>query len=614
MTSTPTLTRPVLQSARRRLRLWPLPVAVVTVVTLIGFTTATLNGDELATLSAARRSLPDLWTLAQNIDGHFLPYYVFMHVWLKFGHSELWLRLPSLIAIAVATGFLADLGRRAHTALTGLIAGLLFALLPTTSYFAAFARSYSFAAAAVVFSFWALHRATGRRDRGPWLLYGLSVALIPCTHLFAVLTLPAHLIFARGERRVLFGLATGAVPAAALGLLGYGERHAISWIQQRGPDVLLKFPDMVAGAALPGLILFILALTALLHPHLLRRSPHPAASQGPIQAVAHAQAEERAGERPETASGAHAGERPGTAPGAQARERPETAPGTQAGSQPTAQAGALAGPRAESRTRAEAGARDGAEAGAQAGSEAGAQAGARARAEAGARTAGRTAGPPAPLPWILAWLLLPPPLLLAISHLLTPAYVDRYLFVTAPALALAAALALSELAKAPAIAALAVVTTAASAVPQHADIREPNGRFDNIPWAISRLDPAPGDALVYGQSQIRAGFLYYARRGTLPDDVLLQQSAPAATGFGYPEARDTAEALQGRDRVWAIWRGSRTKAQSLPRMRSLDEAGFTMKDSWQSGDTPGLTVALFVRNTKEGPGGGNLPGPDDWTG
>ncbi|GAA4065201.1 hypothetical protein GCM10022248_36750 [Nonomuraea soli] len=573
-------------STRRRLPLWPLPVALVTLVASTGFTTATLNGDELATLSAARRSLPDLWTLAQNIDGHFLPYYVFMHVWVKFGQSELWLRLPSLIAIAAATGFLADLGRRAHTALTGLIAGLLFALIPTTSYFAAFARSYSFAAAAVVFSFWALHRATGRHDRGPWLLYGLSVVLIPCTHLFAVLTLPAHLIFAWGERRVLFGLAAGAVPAAALGLLGYGERHAISWIQQRGPDVLLKFPDMVVGAALPGLILLTLALTALLHPRLLRRSGSGT--------------ESRSGSGTESRSGSGTESRSGSGKGNWSGK------GSWSWSGKTSWNG-------------------------NGGNGSGSQSRSENRTPHPTTPAGTFPAPthPAPLPWTLAWLLLPPLLLLAISHLLTPAYVDRYLFVTAPALALAAAMALSELAKAPAIATLAVVTTAASAIPQHAELREPNGRFDNIPWAISRLRPGPGDALVYGQSQIRAGFLYYARRGSLPDDVLLQRSAPVATGFGYVETQDTAGALQGRDRVWAIWRGSRTKAQSLPRMRSLDEAGFTMKDSWQSGDTPGLTVALYIRNTKtgntearntnarntkEGPGGGNLPGPEDRTG
>ncbi|MEV0588917.1 glycosyltransferase family 39 protein [Nonomuraea sp. NPDC050310] len=492
MTSAPTIARP--ESARRRrpaVPLWPFPAVAAGVIALAGSTTPTLNGDELATLSAARRSVSGLWTLAQHIDGHFLPYYLFMHLWQFAGESVLWLRLPSILAVAVAAGLLTDLGRRVGGPLAGLVAGGLFAVLPSVSYYGAFARPYAFAAAAVVWSFWALHRAvageggsqeehkderhegrSGARRTGRWVVYGCSVLLVGCTHLFAVLVLPAHLLLARRTTvvRLVTALAAGSVPALALGVLGYRERHAISWIPQRGPDVLLKYPDMVAGAALPGLLLFAAALLPLVL--LRKRSPW----------------------------------------------------------------------------------------------------------------------------WAYGWLLLPPLLLLATSHLLTPVYVDRYLFVAAPALALLAALGVTALPRPVNAVASALVAVAAVglAVPTHLELREPNGRFDNLPWAISRIDAEPGDALVYGHSQLRTGFEYYG--GRLPDDVLKLGPDPRPGGFSFDERPAAPEVFEKHERVWLVWRGDRKAAARLRRVAEVEAAGFEQARSWHSGDSPGLTVALYTRS------------------
>ncbi len=449
-----------------------------------GTGSATLNGDELATISAASRSLAGLWELARHIDGHFLPYYVFMHFWAKAGTAELWLRLPSALAIAVAAGFLVELGRRLHSTRAGVTAAALLAVLPSVSYYGAFARSYSFAAAAVVFSFWALHRAVEAPAARRWVLYGASVALVCCTHLFAVLVLPAQLVVAAALLpgrtlllRMLPALAAGGVPALVLGLVGYGERHAISWIPQRGPDVLLKFPKMAAGAAEVGVPLFAVALAgaALLW---LRGSP-------------------------------------------------------------AVRAWAVA---------------------------------------------------------LLGWLLLPPLLLLAVSHLVTPVYVDRYLFVTAPALALLAAVAVAGISRSgPAVAACCALVLAAgvAGAAQHVTVRESNGRFEDIPWAVRRMDARSGDAIVFGQSTARAGFDYYGD-GSMPDDVLRVGSAPQPDGFGYPERGDVAAALEGRERVWVVWRGAKSAGPRLPRVKAVMSAGYRQESAWHSADLPGLTVALYT--------------------
>lgn len=467
-------------------------------VALSGSGAATLNGDELATVSAATRSLAGLWELAHHIDGHFLPYYLFMHVWTLPGTAELWLRLPAALAIGVAAFLLADLGRRLHSTRAGVTAAALLAALPSVSFYGALARSYAFAAAAVVLAFWTLHRALAWPDRRRWVAYGGAVALVGCTHLFAVLTLPAHLLLVRRgtAARMLGALAAGCIPAVVLGLVGYGERHAISWIPQRGPDVLLKFPGMVAGAAEAGVPLF---------------------------------------------------------------------------------AAALAGAALLMWSR---------------------------------RRTGADAGTPGWAAALLGWLVLPPLLLLTVSHLITPVYVDRYLFVTAPALALLAGLAAAHLGPtrvSAAVCGVLVAVTVVAGLDQHVKIRQVNGRFENYPWAVARIQARPGDAIVFGQSQVRRGFDYYGPAyygtdsfgdGAMPDDVLRLGRDPSPTGLGYPERDAVAGALRGYERVWLVWRGTREAGDRLDRVREVEEAGFERRGSWHSGDLPGLTVALYTKASR----------------
>lgn len=467
---------------------------------------ASLSGDELATYSAVTRPLSGLWVLIQHIDGHFLPYYLFMHFWTVFGAAEWWLRLPSAFALGIAAGFLTDLGRRLHSARAGLLAAACFAVLPSVSYHGANARPYAFAAAAAVISAWTLHRLietpTGRRARG----YAGGVALLGCTHLFSVLVLPAQLVAATWSlpRRTLLSRVApativGCLPAAVLGLIGWGERHAISWITPRGPDVLLKFPKMLTGSPVLGPVLFALALAGVAV--LFRRSA-------------------------------------------------------------TRPWGALLG----------------------------------------------------------GWLVFPPLLLLLVSALLTPVYVDRYLFVAAPALALAAGVALASIPGAArsvgsrrgtvvsAITAWAAVVTAAIlGLPEQADYRKPNGHYEDFPGAVRVIQAKarPGDAILYGQSWLRTGFRYYGA-DRLPDDVLGTGSGPGP-GFEYPQRSDVAGALEGRSRVWIVWRGTKEaglKGSKFPQVAAVRAAGFRLSSAWHSAELPGLTVTLFSRRAP----GGEAPG------
>jgi mannosyltransferase len=469
------------QAPERAARWTPLVAGGVAAGVAISGSVASLSSDEVATYSAVSRSLSGLWVLTQHIDGHFLPYYLLMHVWATVGDAEWWLRLPSAIAIGVAAGLLTDLGRRLYSRRAGLLAAGLFAVLPSVSYHGANARPYAFAAAAAVASAWALYRLveapTGARALG----YAGGVALLGCTHLFSVLVLPAQLVAALWllPRRALLtrmlpATAAGCVPVAVLGLIGWGERGAISWIQPHGPDVLLKFPKMTTGSALVGTPLLALAVAGVV---LLWR---------------------RGATRPW---------------------------------------GAL----------------------------------------------------------LAGWIAFPPLLLLTISALLTPAYVDRYLFVTAPALALAAGVATAAVARAaiPVVVALALL-----GLPVQVDYRQPNGHYDDFPGAVRVIEAKarPGDAILYGQSWLRSGFGYYAGDG-FPEDVMREGTGPGPA-FEYPEKTDVAGALRGRHRVWIVWRGTKQDGLSgskFSEVAAVRAARFRLSSAWHSAELPGLTVAMFVR-------------------
>ncbi|WP_182882706.1 glycosyltransferase family 39 protein [Microbispora sp. H10949] len=471
-----------------RTRWTPIVAGVVTTGVAVSGGTASLSGDEVATYSAAvARPLSGLLVLVQHVDGHFLPYYLLIHLWSFLGEAEWWLRLPSALAAGVAAGFLADLGRRLAGPRAGIVAAALFAVLPSVSFHGANARPYAFAAAAAVVSAWALHRVAESPTWGRAGGYAAAVALLGCTHLFSVLVLPAQFLAAllalpgrTAWTRVVPAMAAGCVPVVVLGLVGWGERAAISWIQPHGPEVLLKVPKHVAGSDLAGPVLFALAVAGVVI--LLRAS---------------------------------------------------------------VLWGVLVG----------------------------------------------------------GWLVLPPLLLLVVDALVTPAYVDRYVFVAAPALALSAGVALASVRPAALPAALvavpSVLAVAALGLPAQADYRRQNGHYEDFPGAVEviRAELRPGDAVVYGQSRLRTGFRYYGRDG-LPDDVLLAGPGPA---FEYAEKPGLADALAGRRRVWVVWRGTKQaglEGTKIRRVAAVRAAGYRLSTAWHSAELPGLTVALFERGRR----------------
>jgi len=248
--------------------------------------------DEAYTRDAIARPLGGIFTLLGHQDAVHGAYYLLMHVIATvIGTSATALRLPSLCAMVIATGFTAAAGRRAAAlgrppgqaeraeragrgldvpALTGLVSGLLFATAPYMTYYAQMARSYAIETMFAVIATYLLLRAWPDGRWRWWLAYGAAVALTGLFNIFGLLILAAHGVTlllsstrdqgrARGQagagrwagRIPLRWLAVSAAAVLVLGpLLGLASRQQeqIAWLSRPNLNAMQRLLTDLAGS------------------------------------------------------------------------------------------------------------------------------------------------------------------------------------------------------------------------------------------------------------------------------------------------------------------------------------------------------------------------------
>ena len=233
--------------------------------------------DEAATKAIAGRSVGQIVATMPHDDVVHFAYYLVMHVVIRiFGSSNAALRLPSMLAMAVAAAFtaliaqrLALRGGRWYAACTGLLAGVVFAVLPAVIRYAQEARSYAIVTMLAAIATFLLLRALEDGRRGRWAAYGAAVFACGLFNIFGLLILAAHGLTllatgrpgtggisvggttgspgraARPGRRRLAGvplawLIAGAIAAALLvplAIMAYAQRNALSWMS---PTPIMK--------------------------------------------------------------------------------------------------------------------------------------------------------------------------------------------------------------------------------------------------------------------------------------------------------------------------------------------------------------------------------------
>ncbi|WKX20457.1 glycosyltransferase family 39 protein [Streptomyces sp. HUAS CX7] len=240
---------------RRRVPLWVVPLLWTSALGLWGLTRRhSVWRDEAATWQVARRSAGEIWHMLGQVDAVHGLYYLFMHALFEcFGPGVVVLRLPSVLAVAVAAACTTVIGRRLAGARVGLTAGLALGLLPAVQFYLQEGRPYALVMAGSALSTLLLVRVLrGNGRTAHWVAYGGIVLVCALLNWLSLLLLPAHgttLMWARAERRVWARWSTAAAAATvgALPLILFSRTQAgqVSWIPPLtwhmliGPAVLL---------------------------------------------------------------------------------------------------------------------------------------------------------------------------------------------------------------------------------------------------------------------------------------------------------------------------------------------------------------------------------------
>jgi mannosyltransferase len=188
-------------------------------------------------------------------------YYVVLHFWIGIaGSSEVALRLPSAVAMAIAVWAASRTAEQAAGYRAAAIAGFVMIAMPGMTRYAQEARPYAFAVAAVAVSTLMLFQGLTHKERRWWVGYTASLIVIGYFHLLSMLVVPgqflAMLLIARQEwRKFAVSMVVAAAAVAPVAVLGFGQRGQISWIPPAQLDYLWNGYAVMTGS---------LALTACL--------------------------------------------------------------------------------------------------------------------------------------------------------------------------------------------------------------------------------------------------------------------------------------------------------------------------------------------------------------
>jgi mannosyltransferase len=233
-------------------------------VSMVGSGTASLWGDEAASVLSAERSVPSLIGMVQHVDAVHGLYYLGLHFWILIaGSSPFAVRAPSAVAIGLCVAGIVVLGSLLRGPRLGVLAGLLCAVLPRLTDVGSEARSYAFTAA--IATWLTVILVLILQARAPrirlWVAYGALLALGIWLFLYLILIAVGHLVVlllppGRGQRARGWSIATGAALLAATPVIVLAalERGQIAYLASRNyldPTSLFVSPSfekpLVAG-------------------------------------------------------------------------------------------------------------------------------------------------------------------------------------------------------------------------------------------------------------------------------------------------------------------------------------------------------------------------------
>ncbi len=276
--------RPVVATRPARASRWQAPALVAMLglaVSVIGSWIPSVWYDEAATISSSTRTWAQLWAEIGTVDLVHALYYAGMHVWFDLvGYTPFTLRLPSALAIAGAAALVVILGRQLGRARLGVIAGIVFCLLPRTTWAGGEGRSYAITALLAIGLTVLLLAASRAGRRRLWVAYGALAVISIVTFVYLAFIVAAHALTVlwwarrgRPARPVLLSWLLSAGIAAALTapfvLAVSRQSGQVFWLDSFGASTLRGvlrrqwFMDATAFAIIGGAALVVGAVILL---------------------------------------------------------------------------------------------------------------------------------------------------------------------------------------------------------------------------------------------------------------------------------------------------------------------------------------------------------------
>lgn len=164
------------------------------VLGLVALGRASLDVDEAATIAAVRGSFSSVVERAFEEDPARIGYLAAAQPVASWNDGELWMRLPSVVALVVAAAAIYRLGRRLFDPRVGAVASVVLATSVGVLTIARSVGSLSLALAAMLVSTALFARAVERGHAAWWVAYVVIAAAMPLTHPIAASALAAQLV------------------------------------------------------------------------------------------------------------------------------------------------------------------------------------------------------------------------------------------------------------------------------------------------------------------------------------------------------------------------------------------------------------------------------------
>ena len=203
--------------------------------------------DEVATIAASHRSLPQLIHMLSTIDAVHGSYYLLIHVLGNlFGFTPFALRLPSSLAVATTAVVMALVAKKVFGERLAWFTLLITALLPRLVWAATEARSYGIDAlltATVLLLFLHILDASGRRLKWLWVGYTFLVILDAHFFIYSLLVAGSHGVWLLWQNRKLFrqwllSMVVTVATSAFIITWVLIEKDQVGWLPPLGPTTI----------------------------------------------------------------------------------------------------------------------------------------------------------------------------------------------------------------------------------------------------------------------------------------------------------------------------------------------------------------------------------------